>query len=240
MPKPGVDDTVWSSDQSRLPGPLPTHESVWPHHPATRGLQNYPGLCGTIWHRGTPRSPLSIRFSEGQSCEPLEYKSHQVVNKKYIPPHALGANLSLPCPIRVIYYMVMWFLAYLRLPRHQRVRQEINQHPFFSCLMSPSGRFQQLDKSMDPFVARRCQAALTQEVIKCMSCSDPTLVGKIKGGRSSTPAPRLNPSLWLKTDGFICPDFSLWVVGRISQHSCCSITFVMCFIIYPLWKYCKI
>lgn len=69
MPEPGVDVALRGSDQSRLPEPLPTRESVQPHHPSAGRLQNHPELLGALWRRRTPRSPLSVWYVEGQLCD---------------------------------------------------------------------------------------------------------------------------------------------------------------------------
>lgn len=46
---------------------------------------------------------------------------------------------------------------------------------------------------MDPFVDQQHPVGLTQEVTKCMLCSDLTLVGRTRDGRSSIPVLRLDP-----------------------------------------------
>lgn len=97
VPKSGVNVGVWSSDQSRLSEPLPAHEPVWPHHQSARGLQDYPGLPGTLWHRRTPRCPLSIWYVEGQFCESPTQTGWWISNV-FIPMPAEMVCLWLPPP----------------------------------------------------------------------------------------------------------------------------------------------
>lgn len=86
--------------------------------------------------------------------------------------------------------------------------------------MSPLIRSGQLDRSTDRSVAPCCRAALTQEVTKCMSPLNLTLVEKTKDGRSNIPAPRPRPSPKLRTDGLLLKDqpfFSL--LGFTKLHN---------------------
>ena len=58
-------------------------------------------------------------------------RTHKLINKQCIPPHACGGRLSLTCPPWVIYCMAMRFPAYLSLAGNQSGRHLINQHPCF-------------------------------------------------------------------------------------------------------------
>lgn len=63
--QPGVDLTLWGSDQPRLPRPVPAHEPLRLLHPPSGGLQDNPGLPGAFRRGGTPGRAVSLRCVEG-------------------------------------------------------------------------------------------------------------------------------------------------------------------------------
>lgn len=66
MRQPAVDVAVRGSEQSGLPESVPVYEPLWPHHPPGAGLQDRPGLPGTLRRGGPPRSSLPVWRAEGR------------------------------------------------------------------------------------------------------------------------------------------------------------------------------